>query len=88
MNARLNKNDQSEAAQAEKEAKKAKRDQDRTTWLGTNLGAKGQVKGAVEESVGGVGKYLKATKRTAESSEGGSSKKSKKVGSFGDFSGW
>lgn len=89
LNAKLKKADLSEEALAERAARKAKREQDRTTWLGTKLGAKGD-RQAADDSVG-VGKYLQPAKRAAPEVAGSSeteSKKAKKLGTFGDFSGW
>lgn len=92
LNAKLKKTDLSDEVQAERAARKAKREQDRTTWLGTNLGAKGDRRVA-EESAAGVGKYLQGAKRAAPQSVEAAAtpteaKKPKKLGSFGDFSGW
>jgi peptidyl-prolyl cis-trans isomerase-like protein 2 len=93
--AKLAKHDTSEAALAARAEKRAKRENDRTTWLGTNLGEKGQ-KRPREEDVGGVGKYLAASAKPptteadipASSSFGVEAKKQKKLGSFGNFSNW
>lgn len=87
--------DYSDEAVAARAAKKAKKENDRTTWLGTDLGAKGQ-KRQREEDAGGVGKYLApkastsslAAEAPAAPSFGVESKKQKKLGSFGNFSGW
>ncbi len=87
--------DYSDEAIAARAAKKAKKENDRTTWLGTDLGAKGQ-KRQREEDAGGVGKYLApkastsslAAEAPAAPSFGVESKKQKKLGSFGNFSGW
>lgn len=86
------KRDMSDEALAARAAKKAKRDTDRTTWLGTNLGEKGS-KRARDEDVGGVGKYLagKPSGRDADASAasfGMEGKKQRKLGSFGNFSNW
>jgi peptidyl-prolyl cis-trans isomerase-like 2 len=87
--------DNSDEAVAARAAKKAKKENDRTTWLGTDLGVKGQ-KRVREEDTGGVGKYLggkpstssTTTEAPASASFGVESKKQKKLGSFGNFSGW
>lgn len=92
LNAKISRQDQSEEAQALRAAKRAARDADRTTWLGTNLGDKGKRK--LEEEDAGVGKYLASKKQatsgaiTGRSYGGVEAKKAKKLGSFGDFSGW
>lgn len=97
LNAKLSRQDQSEEALAVRAAKKAKRDQDRTTWLGTNLEDKeAKRKRGVDGEEVGVGKYLAAKKTSAMSTAvptgaynfGGQEKKQKKTGGFGDFSGW
>ncbi|WVQ83371.1 peptidyl-prolyl cis-trans isomerase-like 2 [Cryptococcus sp. DSM 104549] len=63
LQARLARNDQSEEALRKRAATQAEREKDRTTWLGTNLGDKGESKIQKEErkrkaEEGGVGKYL------------------------------
>lgn len=88
---------------AQRAAKKAKREQDRTTWLGTNLEDRDAKRKRGEEEEVSVGKYLAAQKNTAAAgvtsgiggagltggySIGGQEKKQKKAGGFGDFSGW
>lgn len=64
--ARLARQDQSDEALKRRDEAKAEREKDRTTWLGTNLGAKGESKAAkearkrkMEEDAPLVGKYLK-----------------------------
>jgi peptidyl-prolyl cis-trans isomerase-like protein 2 len=95
LKAKVARQDQSEEALARRAEKKAKRDKDRTTWLGTNLGDQDtkRKRGDDEEDVA-VGKYL-AAKKVASSAIptgaynfGGQEKKQKKAGGFGDFSGW
>jgi peptidyl-prolyl cis-trans isomerase-like protein 2 len=63
--ARLSKLDQSEEAQRKRAAAAAEREKDRTTWLGTDLGEKGESSAVREERKrkaddAGVGKYLGA----------------------------
>jgi peptidyl-prolyl cis-trans isomerase-like protein 2 len=99
----LARQDQSEEALAQRAAKKAKREQDRTTWLGTNLEDRDAKRKRGEEEEVSVGKYLSAQKNTAAGGKaagfggvgltggysiGGQEKKQKKAGGFGDFSGW
>ncbi|KAJ9105111.1 hypothetical protein QFC20_004398 [Naganishia adeliensis] len=97
LKAKLSRQDQSEEALAVRAAKKAKRDQDRTTWLGTNLEDKeAKRKRGVDGEEVAVGKYLAAKKAVGTSEVvptgaynfGGQEKKQKKTGGFGDFSGW
>lgn len=99
LNAKLSRQDQSEEALAVRAAKKAKRDQDRTTWLGTNLEDKeAKRKREADGEEVAVGKYLAAKKASGTSTSnavptgaynfGGQEKKQKKTGGFGDFSGW
>ncbi|KAK4685334.1 peptidyl-prolyl cis-trans isomerase-like 2, partial [Tremellales sp. Uapishka_1] len=93
LNARLAKKDQSDEALQARAAKKAARELDRTTWLGTNLGEKGSkiVKRKVDDEVG-VGKYLGKVGGqggvVGKEVEFGMEKKKRKPGGFGDFSGW
>jgi peptidyl-prolyl cis-trans isomerase-like protein 2 len=93
LNAKISRQDQSEEAQAARAAKRAAREADRTTWLGTDLGEKGKRKHEDDEI--SVGKYLAATRKTVSVGNpnnydfgGPAAKKPKKLGSFGDFSGW
>lgn len=101
--AKLARQDQSDEALRKRAAAQAEREKDRTTWLGTDLGAKGESKAAKEDrkrkvEEGGVGKYLGApagapgaAKRATGQSlpeEFGQDKKKKKTGGFGDFSAW
>lgn len=96
--ARLARQDQSDEALRVRAEKKAEREKDRTTWLGTDLGAKGESTVVREERKRkaddeGVGKYLKAagTKSAVPKAaplESGVEKKKRKAGGFGDFSGW
>lgn len=67
LNAKLNRQDQSEEALAAREAKRAARESDRTTWLGTNLGDKGKRKRVEgdDEDDSAVGKYLQQKKKAA-----------------------
>jgi peptidyl-prolyl cis-trans isomerase-like protein 2 len=65
--ARIARQDQSEEAMRKRAEAQAERDKDRTTWLGTNLGEKGESKARkeerkrrTEESGSVVGKYLGA----------------------------
>lgn len=102
MKARLARQDQSDEAVRRRAEARAERDKDRTTWLGTDLGTRGESKSDKEkrkrkedDEAGLVGKYLQAkgTKTggqggVAEPMEFGLEKKKKKGGGFGDFSGW
>ncbi|TXT08649.1 hypothetical protein VHUM_02777 [Vanrija humicola] len=103
LKARLARQDQSEEAQRRRAEKAAEREKDRTTWLGTDLGAKGESKAVRAERKRkaddeGVGKYLKPAKApapvaaaapAAKPVEFGIEKKKRKAGGgFGDFSGW
>lgn len=104
LKAKLARQDQSEEALAQRAAKKAKREQDRTTWLGTNLEDRDAKRKRGDDEEASVGKYLSAQKTTAAASGptaapssagltggysiGGQEKKQKKAGGFGDFSGW
>ncbi|KAE8539107.1 peptidyl-prolyl cis-trans isomerase-like 2 [Cryptococcus gattii VGV] len=97
LQARLARQDQSDAAVKRRAEAQKEREKDRTTWLGTKLGDKGagsklgkrQMEG---EDVGGVGKYLKTGgavgAKTVDVVEYGEKKKKKTGGGFGDFSGW
>lgn len=99
LQARLARQDQSDAAVKRRAEAQKEREKDRTTWLGTKLGDKGaagklgkrQMEG---EDVGGVGKYLKVggavgARAGMDVVEYGAEKKKKKTGGgFGDFSGW
>lgn len=93
--AKLARKDQSDEALRKRAEEKEKREKDRTTWLGTDLGAKGESKDAKEARKrkaedAGVGRYLGAAKPVApaQSVEFGVEKKKRKAGGFGDFSGW
>ena len=97
--ARLAKQDQSDEALKRRAEMQAEREKDRTTWLGTNLGTKGESrvdkearKRKAEEEGGLVGKYLKGPPSTAIQGEMGGEiefgEKKKKAGGFGDFSAW
>ncbi|KAJ9099952.1 hypothetical protein QFC21_003960 [Naganishia friedmannii] len=98
LKAKVARADQSEEALARRAEKKAKRDKDRTTWLGTNLGEQdAKRKRSDDEEDTAVGKYLAAKKANPAPSTaiptgaynfGGQEKKQKKTGGFGDFSGW
>ena len=99
LKARLARQDQSDEALKRRAEAAAEREKDRTTWLGTNLGEKGETKYAKEERKrkamdddGLVGRYLnKAPGTKPEPSaavEFGAEKKKPKAGGFGDFSGW
>lgn len=100
LSARLSRQDQSEEALRKRAADRAERDKDRTTWLGTELGARGETKAekekrkrVQEDEAGLVGKYLKAGggsggQAAAPPVEFGQEKKKKKGGGFGNFSGW
>lgn len=99
---RLERQDQSDEATRRREEARKEREKDRTTWLGTDLGKKGESKADREarmEGAGGVGKYIgggaaaKVPVVAAKSAPGpetdfGVEKKKRKVGGFGDFSGW
>lgn len=95
LNAKISRQDQSEDALALRAAKKAAREADRTTWLGTDLGEKGKRK-LEDDGDAAVGKYLASKKQKPPAPSvtnnydfgGASAKKPKKLGSFGDFSGW
>jgi peptidyl-prolyl cis-trans isomerase-like protein 2 len=98
--ARLARQDQSDEALRKRAAKAAEREKDRTTWLGTDLGVKGESTATRDDRKrkaddAGVGKYLKVggsgTKRDGPAAapvEFGVDKKKRKPGGFGDFSGW
>lgn len=80
--ARLARMDQSEEAQRKRAAMAAEREKDRTTWLGTNLGAKGESADVRAERKrkaddAGVGKYLKAGEAAAPPSAGAAAKAKK-----------
>jgi peptidyl-prolyl cis-trans isomerase-like protein 2 len=102
--ARIARQDQSDESLKRRADAAAEREKDRTTWLGTNLGDKGDSKAVREEKKRkaeedeGVGKYL-AGGKGKENGKGvagagtgevefGLEKKKKKGGGFGDFSGW
>lgn len=93
LQARLARQDQSDAALKRRAEAQKEREKDRTTWLGTKLGEKGAVgKRRMEEDVG-VGKYLKVGGEAGQTTtvdvvDYGVEKKKKKAGGFGDFSGW
>ena len=67
LKARLEKQDQSDEALKRRAEAHEEREKDRTTWLGTNLGEKGESKAAKEERKRkaedevGVGKYMQAS---------------------------
>ncbi|WVR04605.1 peptidyl-prolyl cis-trans isomerase-like 2 [Kwoniella sp. DSM 27419] len=96
--ARLARKDQSDEAIRRRAEALAEREKDRTTWLGTDLGVKGESKSLKEERKRkaegeGVGKYLgkapvAAGGKAPEALDFGMEKKKKKAGGFGDFSGW
>lgn len=94
--AKVARQDQSEEAQRKRALAKEKRDKDRTTWLGTDLGAKGESKEVREARKrkledDGVGKYVAQAKPKVPATaplEFGIEKKKRKPGGFGDFSGW
>ncbi|GMK57825.1 hypothetical protein CspeluHIS016_0406590 [Cutaneotrichosporon spelunceum] len=94
--AKLARSDQSAEALAKRKAAKEKREKDRTTWLGTDLGAKGESREEREARKrkaedDGVGKYIASAKAKAPKVvpvEFGVEKKKRKPGGFGDFSGW
>lgn len=100
--ARLARQDQSDEAMKRRSEAQAEREKDRTTWLGTSLGVKGESKGEKMErkrkaDADGVivGKYLGAggDAKVVISDGGGdlefgAEKKKKKAGGFGDFSRW
>lgn len=104
MAAKLARQDQSDEALRKRAAAQAEREKDRTTWLGTDLGAKGESKAAKEDrkrkvEEGGVGKYIGVPAGSAAGAgkrapgqgmpeEFGQDKKKKKTGGFGDFSAW
>jgi peptidyl-prolyl cis-trans isomerase-like protein 2 len=98
LTARIARQDQSDDALRRRAEAKAERDKDRTTWLGTELGARGETKvekdkrkRKEEDEAGTVGKYLKAGGSTGKMEaplEFGMEKKKPKGGGFGNFSGW
>ncbi|WVO18749.1 peptidyl-prolyl cis-trans isomerase-like 2 [Cryptococcus decagattii] len=95
LQARLARQDQSDAAVKRRAEAQREREKDRTTWLGTKLGDKGTKPGKRPmegEDVGGVGKYLKVGgavgTRAGDVVEYGAEKKKKTAGGFGDFSRW
>jgi peptidyl-prolyl cis-trans isomerase-like protein 2 len=74
LKARLERQDQSDEARKKREERAKERELDRTTWLGTNLGEKGEriipktgtaKKRAADDEDEGVGKYLGAAKAKA-----------------------
>lgn len=91
--AKLARQDQSDEAMKRREEAKREREKDRTTWLGTDLGVKGEGLKRKSEIDLGVGKYMGVGKKVAGGAGGveiefGEGKKKKKGGGFGDFSGW
>ncbi|KAK8847361.1 peptidyl-prolyl cis-trans isomerase-like 2 [Kwoniella newhampshirensis] len=100
--AKLARQDQSDEALRRRAEAQKEREKDRTTWLGTNLGEKGESKAKKEErkrkaeEESGVGKYLNVPKGVAnvggavagDVMDFGGEKKKKKSGGFGDFSAW
>lgn len=94
--AKLARSDQSAEAQAKRAAAREKREKDRTTWLGTDLGSKTESREEREARKrkaedDGVGKYIAQAKGKAPKVapvEFGQEKKKRKPGGFGDFSGW
>nr|XP_019047218.1 peptidyl-prolyl cis-trans isomerase-like 2 [Kwoniella bestiolae CBS 10118]OCF26148.1 peptidyl-prolyl cis-trans isomerase-like 2 [Kwoniella bestiolae CBS 10118] len=102
LKARLARQDQSDEAIRKRAMAKEEREKDRTTWLGTDLGVKGESKLQKEkrkiEDLGssGVGKYLASGNAKNGAGKvpevldygGGNEKKKKAKGGFGDFSGW
>ncbi|KAK4705896.1 peptidyl-prolyl cis-trans isomerase-like 2, partial [Phenoliferia sp. Uapishka_3] len=98
---RLNREEEERQGAGEKARKKAEREQDRTTWFGTNLAEKEKLQKDAEVGrlglggvKGGVGKYVAApqqaeAKRKEAPLQGGPPPKKKKpAGGFGEFSGW
>lgn len=93
---KLARKDQSDEALKKRAVAKEKRERDRTTWLGTDLGKKGESRDAKEERKRklddeGVGKYIAGAKPKVPKTapvEFGVEKKKRKAGGFGDFSGW
>lgn len=96
LEAKLARQDQSDEALRKRAAAKEKREKDRTTWLGTDLGAKGESRDVREARKRkledeGVGKYVATAKPKVPKAapvEFGIEKKKRKPGGFGDFSGW
>lgn len=99
LTARLARQDQSDDALRRRAEARAERDKDRTTWLGTELGARGETKlekdkrkRKEDDEAGLVGKYLKAGGGSGAPAqppiEFGQEKKKPKGGGFGNFSGW
>lgn len=99
LTARLARQDQSDDALRRRAEARAERDKDRTTWLGTELGARGETKSEKDkrkrkedDEAGLVGKYLKAGGGSGAPAQApiefGQEKKKPKGGGFGNFSGW
>lgn len=101
---RLNREEEERLGQGEKARKKREREEDRTTWFGTNLEER-EKQGKLELEKGGgggVGKYVaggppagakglgEGKRREVEVGEsvGVAPKKKKSQGGFGEFSGW
>ncbi|TYJ53572.1 peptidyl-prolyl cis-trans isomerase-like 2 [Cryptococcus floricola] len=85
LQAKLARQDQSAETLAKRAAKQAEREKDRTTWLGTDLGEKGESKAVkekrkAEEEEGGVGKYMKAAAARSVGTGAGAGKVGAKVG--------
>jgi len=98
LKTRIARQDQSEDALRRRAEARAERDKDRTTWLGTELGARGETKAEKDkrkrkedDEADTVGKYLKAGTGPGKGEapmEFGMEKKKPKGGGFGNFSGW
>ncbi|UOH84054.1 hypothetical protein LQV05_000847 [Cryptococcus neoformans] len=92
LQARLARQDQSDAALKRRAEAQKEREKDRTTWLGTNLGergGRGQVAGGGGDGGGGGGAGQGKTVAVEDVLDYGvEKKKKKKAGGFGDFSGW
>ncbi|WVQ69216.1 peptidyl-prolyl cis-trans isomerase-like 2 [Kwoniella botswanensis] len=78
LKARLARQDQSDEAMRKRALAKEEREKDRTTWLGTDLGVKGESKSQKEKrkiedlnGSGGVGKYLSTANTKNRGTQGG-----------------
>ncbi|WWC59286.1 peptidyl-prolyl cis-trans isomerase-like 2 [Kwoniella dejecticola CBS 10117] len=92
LKARLARQDQSDEAIRKRQEMKEEREKDRTTWLGTNLGEKGESKiqkekRKLEQVSSGVGKYLAGTKPSVNAKGNGNGHGASPVSDVMDFGG-
>ncbi len=92
---RLKRENMTDEERLAKEAKRKAREDDRTTWLGTNLAERNAGASSLTSATGGVGKYLGAGGASKASPSGPgldssapATKKRKGADGFGDFSSW